>query len=156
MSRVIYKYPLTVQDTPQLIRTGGRALPLHFDYQHDGLCVWVEQDREGHDALALRVLATGETIPPGTGSYIGTVLVRELVWHLYSAFQRAIAVPMLDLAEEYTTRYVGRPRPVDCLRRGEPHRNSVFCCECERYDEWQKAYRQVTKMVKIINALPGA
>lgn len=80
--RVIYKYPL-------LVGYNCISLPLeaeivHIAHQHGQLQMWVEQDpTRPLSQRQFNVYGTGYPICNNNEMHLATVLVDDLVWHIY-------------------------------------------------------------------------
>lgn len=83
--RTVYKYPLSVE---KLTVTGGDPRVVHVGVDPAGdddlPCAWVELDPDGNDTLALTYVGTGQEVPFGWSSHVGSVVTAPgLVWHVY-------------------------------------------------------------------------
>jgi len=79
----IWKYPLQVTDWQEVRMPPGK--PLCVQMQGDQLCMWAEVVPHGMESTRqVRIYGTGHTMDPvGSGSYVGTVQIGELVFHVY-------------------------------------------------------------------------
>jgi hypothetical protein len=88
----IHKYPLPFDDSAvtHSVEMPAGAWLRHADVRGSDAFVWAEVDPDA-DTVERRitVLRTGVALPeelgpkPGMGSYVGTVLVMGVAWHVY-------------------------------------------------------------------------
>lgn len=88
--KVIYKYPLAVQDVQTIVLPHGAQF-LAVQMQHESPTIWALVDPiEPDESISVRIIGTGNPIPPGGligMAYIGTVQQMNglLVWHVFAA-----------------------------------------------------------------------
>lgn len=85
MSTVIWKWPLAVTDVQKISVPKGAQI-LTAQVQGDTLSVWAlgDTDVETEERL-IRVIGTGNPIPPGPGKFIATIQLcgGGLVFHIF-------------------------------------------------------------------------
>ena len=82
--RVIHKFTLTTDESPEILMTGRILKILHVGYQDESLCVWAEVDTGYGQSSAFYVLPTGKQVPDNL-IHCGTVFSISgiFVWHVY-------------------------------------------------------------------------
>jgi hypothetical protein len=87
VTRVIYKYPVPVDDQWHEVLTPGPSVIVHVDCQgaFGTVNLWAEVDIDAAGSLTrkMRAFATGQAIPDGI-YYVGTALAGPFVWHVYA------------------------------------------------------------------------
>lgn len=81
----IYKYTLEVTDTQTLEMPNGSKL-LTIQNQNNDIVLWVECDPNAKPTkYNFLIVGTGFEVPllSNVQTYIGTVQIRSLVWHIY-------------------------------------------------------------------------
>ena len=95
--KTIYKYQLDLVDK-QPIYLPRWAKFLHIDKQWclngnmDKITLWFEIDTEKCHTAIFYVVGTGREVPDNA-KYLGTVIIRDYVWHVYSAVENQIRIP---------------------------------------------------------------
>jgi hypothetical protein len=80
---MIYKYPLTSVETEVSTMPGSEVV--YVGEQDGTIMVWIRRPTEAialGTTMRFRIFATGEIIPKNA-EYIGTVQMRQLVWHVF-------------------------------------------------------------------------
>ncbi len=84
----IWKYPLQVTDKQTITMPKGSRI-LSCQTQGDGPVMWAlcseKNVLEEPEERTFIMFGTGEPMMKVPGDYIGTVQVRELVWHFFEA-----------------------------------------------------------------------
>ncbi len=85
----IYKYPLTITDLQVLMLPLGARI-LSIAGQHGQLMLWalVNPDTDHLQTFHVSIFGTGNPIfelpgPNGFGDFVGTVILDNLVWHVF-------------------------------------------------------------------------
>lgn len=83
--RTIHKYPIP-DLACEFIAAPWGAKPRFFGYDgNDQLCLWCEVDTRNPIApLSICIVGTGHEIPSAHTTYVGSVVKRGYVWHLYT------------------------------------------------------------------------
>lgn len=91
--KTIYKYPLKTT-TKQTITNDPIEKLLHVGVDPQGVpCVWAEVDTEHitlmnaakvNSPTTVYVIGTGEEIPCNAEAYLGSFVIGQYVWHVYS------------------------------------------------------------------------
>lgn len=89
----VWKYPLPIYNdvgnvcTRSLIYMPEGAEVLTFRIQDEEYCIWAEVDKAtSMTPRAFQIVGTGDDLPTDRiegGGYVGTVLERYYVWHLF-------------------------------------------------------------------------
>jgi len=81
--RKIFKYPLEINDSPQVINVNKNAKIVMVGNQDGTLCLWIEVDDQAlKDPRKFYVKGTGHPIPSWM-CYIGSAIIKPFVWHVY-------------------------------------------------------------------------
>jgi len=82
--KTVYKYVL--DETEQKVKTFEGVRFLHVANQHGDITVWAEVETERPECMTvLYVVGTGEEVPDGATTYIGSALMASgnFVFHIY-------------------------------------------------------------------------
>lgn len=83
MSEAIWKFPLMVTQTPQVVQMPKGARILYCGMQDGKICLWAEVIQSAElERRKFMVVGTGWELPPDR-NYIGTVQTPPFVWHVY-------------------------------------------------------------------------
>lgn len=80
----IWKFPLDLTDEQTV--TGPLVSPMSVGLDPGGLlCLWAcVYPAGGHrDTWTVRVVGTGNPLPEETGAFMGSVVDRQFVWHVF-------------------------------------------------------------------------
>lgn len=93
MPRVIWKFPVPLNDTP-LIKMPPGARILSVGAQGEVITLWAEVDPyEGPPILRkFHIRGTGHPVPEGEVTFIGTVLMSPFVWHVYDGGESGMSL----------------------------------------------------------------
>lgn len=82
--RTIWKYKLSWQPI-QNIEVPKNAKFLKVDNQFDYITLWYEvESEEKVTSIPIWIVGTGHEIPEEATKYLGTALVGDYVWHIYT------------------------------------------------------------------------
>ena len=92
--RIIWKYPIDVQDGIIEVLMPKDAEVIHVGTQYDIVCLWVivDTERHGDETKRFRIHGTGHPLANNTGTpysifdtYLGTVQTcnGKFVWHIF-------------------------------------------------------------------------
>lgn len=90
MPKSIYKYPLPIEDRPELWMPRG-ARVLSIQEQHGKLYVWAEIDEDApREERRFYVFGTGHRVGGGPMRFLATVQMAggRFVWHIYEGMDR--------------------------------------------------------------------
>lgn len=91
MSRYIYKYPLNLHGTMALPKN---AKLLHVQVQGGVIMLWAEITENLVKVVRrVPVYGAGEELPADPGTYVGTVVHGDYVWHVYDLGETGQGVP---------------------------------------------------------------
>jgi len=80
---VIWKYPLKITYR-QKVRMPKWAEILSVGNQNDELCLWVMCQPSGMDDMrVIEIIGTGNPISNGERKFIGTVAMKQSIWHVF-------------------------------------------------------------------------
>jgi len=81
--RTVFKYQLEIVDH-QIIKVPSVWRALSVAEQDGKLCIWFQVDSEhAKEDVLVHIVGTGNLVPTDAGLYIGTVVIDQLVWHVY-------------------------------------------------------------------------
>ena len=82
----IYKYKITA--TICSIKVPADSTILHVNNQNDEIYVWidVDTDEKKMETLIFKIYGTGHP-REDPEEYIGTVFIKDMVWHIYKPFK---------------------------------------------------------------------
>lgn len=85
---VIWKYELEVTDR-QIVRMPVAADLLSVANQRGKLCLWAMVDPENPNKVErdIEIIGTGNSMPEGRRSFIGTAVIDPFVWHVFERFE---------------------------------------------------------------------
>jgi len=81
----VHKFPLQLDDL-QTVDLPAGAVVLTVQVQYEALALWARVDTDQPtERRLIRLVGTGNPIPPGTGAYLGTVQMHggRLVLHAF-------------------------------------------------------------------------
>ncbi len=83
MNEAIWKFPLEVTQSPQILLIPKGAKLLFIAMQEGKICLWMELEQSAEkERRKFIVVGTGWELPPDR-NYCGTVLVDPYVWHVF-------------------------------------------------------------------------
>lgn len=83
----IYKYKLETSFDIQLVEMPFGAIILSSQNQNGEIFIWAHVESfNSHEYRRFHVLGTGYPMPENRKSYIGTVQIEKLVYHIYEIF----------------------------------------------------------------------
>jgi hypothetical protein len=85
MNKTIWKYTLGISDAQILALPKGATI-LSVAEQYGEVTLWalVDPDKELEHRL-FYIFGTGHPVPNTPGTFLGTVQIRDLVWHVFTA-----------------------------------------------------------------------
>ena len=85
--KVIYKYPVEITSNPIKIGLPIGSQVLTLQMQGDIPCIWISHTKPKHgqcqELHTYQWFGTGHEEIPDTAKYIGTIQIREYVFHLF-------------------------------------------------------------------------
>lgn len=86
MSKTIFKYPLEVVETQNLVMPNSAQI-LKLGVQDDKVYVWalIEEGDNSVRSQEIKMVGTGWETDVDWENHIGTVFVRRYVWHYFKA-----------------------------------------------------------------------
>jgi hypothetical protein len=90
MPKTIYKFPLPIEDRPELWMPRG-ARVLSVQEQHGKLCLWAEiEEGAPPEERKFYIFGTGHRVIGGPMRFLATVQMSggKLVWHIYEGMDR--------------------------------------------------------------------
>lgn len=82
--KIVYKYPLKVEDEQELNLPFG-AVVLSANFQGEALCIWalVDMDEDFVKKQIIYIHGTGHPIIEENSRFINTVFIDSLVFHVF-------------------------------------------------------------------------
>jgi hypothetical protein len=106
MEQQIWKFPLRITDA-QVIKLPKSSRILCVQEQNGYPCIWAlvypHMEMEGK---TIEIVGTGHPIPQGGDtqrSYLGTVQINGLVWHIFESYQSSAMLTTSNLISNSTT-----------------------------------------------------
>ena len=85
--KTIWKFPLKITDRQPILLPSQHTF-LSIADQGGQLCLWVEVETTKEIVeRTIWIVGTGNPIPRAAAAFIGTVLMRPGVWHVYEGYQ---------------------------------------------------------------------
>lgn len=84
----IWKYELTLADLQAVSMPIGSGI-LSVANQRGSLCLWamVDPANESKVTRQIEIIGTGNPMPEGKRTFIGTAVIDPFVWHVFERFE---------------------------------------------------------------------
>jgi hypothetical protein len=80
---MIKKYTLEFTDTQIITIPDGDLL--HLGEQNGKLCMWVAEEQDAkYVNFTIFLVGTGHDVPEEATEHLGTVIMKNLVWHVFA------------------------------------------------------------------------